>query len=117
LPIEPKNLALQVCSILKEKKALDVEILDVHNLTTLTDYFVVASGSSESQVNAIYEELEHKLSEKGITALHKDGAGSSRWIVLDYGCVIVHIFHKKEREFYNFERLWADAELIAIDNI
>ena len=112
-----RNLALEIGNILYNKKATDVVILDVHDLTVISDYFVIASGQSETQVVALYEEIRKQLEEQGMDIKHLDGVRSRRWIVIDYGDVIVHIFHHEERKFYNLERLWADAEPLLIDTI
>ncbi len=106
---DPRNLAEEIANILDEKKAGDVVILDISRLTVVADYFVIASGRSEIQVRALYDELDKRMAEKGVAARHIDGAQSGRWIAVDYGDVIVHIFHHEERAFYNLERLWADA--------
>lgn len=102
------TLAQEIADILDEKKAENIVVLDIRRLSVLADYFVIASGRSEIQVNALHEELSKRLSARGINPLHLDQ--SKRWVVLDYGDIIVHVFHHEERSFYNLERLWADAE-------
>jgi len=111
-----KKTALKLAQILEDKKARDVLVLDIHSLTVIADYFVIASGSSENQVRALFEEVERKMEEKGFELLHRDGNQGNRWVVLDYGDIIVHIFHKDEREFYGLERLWADGVPLSVDN-
>lgn len=106
---DPKSLAEKIANLLDEKKAGDVAILDISRLTVVADYFVIASGRSEIQVRALFDELEKRMAETGVGARHIDGAQSGRWIAIDYGDVIVHLFHHEERAFYNLERLWADA--------
>lgn len=106
------NLVKHIVECLEEKKALDIVTLHISKLTIIADYFIIASGRSELQVNSLYDELERKMSELGYEPLRRDGHKGGRWIVLDYGDVIVHIFHKEERAFYNLERLWSDAERI-----
>lgn len=96
------------------KKALDIKILNVSGLSPIADYLVICSGNSTVQVKAIADEIEDKMAEDGYSLSHKEGYGSGRWILLDYGSVIVHIFHSEERDFYDLERLWADAEAIGI---
>jgi ribosome-associated protein len=102
----PDTLARQAADILDDKKAENVVVLDISRLSILADYFVIASGRSELQVEALYNELRDQLSKENIHPRHLDR--SKRWVVLDYGDVIVHIFHHEERSFYNLERLWAD---------
>jgi iojap-like ribosome-associated protein len=107
-----KDLVINICSAADNKKAIDIKVLDITDISPITDYFVICSGSSTIQVKAIAEEIEDKLLGKGYNLYHKEGYNTSRWILLDFGNVIVHVFHREEREFYNLERLWADAEVI-----
>lgn len=106
--IKPDVLAQEIADILDDKKAENIVVLDISRMSILADYFVIASGRSELQVNALYDELQEKMAEKGLAPSHLDR--SNRWIVLDYGDIIVHIFHHEERSFYNIERLWQDAQ-------
>lgn len=110
-----RQIAMDIANILKNKKAIDVVVLDISHLTVITDYFIIASGRSETQVKALYDEVEEKMQEKGLVPRHKDGYQAGRWVVLDYGDAIVHIFHHEERGFYSLERLWADGIPLAID--
>lgn len=96
------------------KKAHDIKILDVSKVSTFTDYFVLCSGNSTTQVKAIADEIEEKMDQKGISINHKEGYKTARWVLLDYGDVIVNIFHHEDREFYSIERLWADVEAISV---
>lgn len=107
--MKPKELALQIAEILDSKKGEDIAVLDVNHLTSVTDYFVIAGAHSTLQARAMAEEVEDKLAEAGLEARRRDGYGDSRWIVLDYASVIVHVFHYEEREVYNIERLWMDG--------
>ena len=116
MPLESKKLALKIGDILKDKKAEDITLLEVYPLTIVADYFIIASGRSEPQVSSLYRELTKVLAHEGIEPKGVDGKQDSRWIALDYGDVIVHIFHSEEREFYDLERLWADAQVEVIDN-
>ncbi len=106
----PDTLVRQIADLLDDKKAENVVVLDISRLSVLADYFVIASGRSELQVEALYNELRDQMSKEGIYPRHLDQ--SKRWVVLDYGDIIVHIFHHEERSFYNLERLWADARHI-----
>ena len=104
--IDSKQLALKAARILDEKGANDIEILEVQHLTSITDYFVIANGRNVQSVRSLSEDLEDKLAEENILPRRREGMHESRWIVLDYATVIVHIFHPEERQYYNVEHLW-----------
>ena len=107
--MEAKALAERIAEILDKKGATDIQILEVGHLTSITDFFVVASGRNVQNVHTLAEDLEDKLAEEGIEPRRKEGKNGARWIVLDYAQVIVHIFHPDERQYYNIERLWNDG--------
>lgn len=93
----------------EDKKATDIKVLNIAKFTPIADYFVIASGNSSTQVMAIANEVEDKMMEAGNQeVITKEGYQSGRWILLDFNDIIVHIFHKEERDFYNLERLWSD---------
>lgn len=98
----------------EDKKAFDIKILGISKLSSIGDYFVIASGNSTTQVAAISDEVEEKMKESGFEILQKEGQSSARWILLDYGDIIVHIFHRDDRKFYSLERLWADSEKVEL---
>lgn len=91
---------------LEDKKAENILALDVKEKTSLADYFIIASGKSTPQVKALADHVDEKMGEAGFPAKRVDGYGEGRWIVLDYGDVIVHVFHDETRLFYHLERLW-----------
>lgn len=94
----------------EEKKGIDIKVLDVSKQTPVADYFVIVSGNSSSQTMSIADEIERKMAEINATEYIKEGYRSGRWILLDYNDIIVHVFHKEEREFYDLERLWSGNE-------
>lgn len=102
---------------LLEKKARDIKILDVSSLTTLTDYFVVCHGNSETQIralaNSVIENVKQKLGEN---VWKKEGLDARRWIILDYVNVVVHIFSEEKRQYYGIERMWNDAEITEVED-
>ena len=103
-------LAETARAALEDKKGLDVEILHVGSQTIVADYFVVATGSSNTHVRALADEVEFKIGEAlGIEPRHIEGAGNDTWTLLDYGSVVVHVFTKEGRAFYKLERLWSEA--------
>ncbi|MGB9812513.1 MAG: ribosome silencing factor [Thermovenabulum sp.] len=112
----PKEIALQAAKILDEKKAKDIVILDISRLTVMADFFVIASGNNAIHVRALADEVEEKLSLYSIFLRGKEGYKEARWVLLDYGDVIIHIFNEPDREYYDLERLWADAVSIDVDS-
>lgn len=98
---------------LDSRKGLDIEILRVEEVSSMADYFIICSGTSNTQIRTLGDEVEFKLKEElGIEPLHREGYQSASWYLLDYGFMIVHVFHQEARNFYNLGRLWADAERI-----
>ncbi|HEX3030410.1 MAG TPA: ribosome silencing factor [Clostridia bacterium] len=114
--MEPNIMKDKIVEFLSEKKARDISVIDIKNVTIIADYFVICSGNSTTHIKAIADELEFKMAEAGCNFLHKEGYNSARWILLDYGNVVVHIFHEEERSFYNLERLWNDGVITLVDN-
>ena len=108
------QLANEIAQLTLSKKAERIIIMDVRGITSITDYFVVCSASSDKQVKAIAEAVVDGLDEKNIKPWHKEGFDSLRWILLDYIDVVVHIFYEEAREHYALERLWGDAKIIEI---
>lgn len=106
---KPRDLAFAIGNVLYEKGAKEIQILRVDHMTTIADFFVVASGRNAQAVRALAEDVEDKMTEKGVEPRRKEGVNESRWIVLDFASVIVHVFHPEEREYYNIERLWLDG--------
>ncbi len=105
---EIKSQALALCEVLDNKKALDILAVNVADKTIIADWFVIASGHSTTQVKALCDELEEKAAERGLIARRKEGYQEGRWIVVDFGTILVHLFHPEEREYYKLERLWVD---------
>lgn len=105
-----KDKAVFAAKILDDKKGEDIKILEVKGLTSLGDYFVIATGSSSTHVNSLSDEVEEKMKENGVVIKHREGRDG--WILLDYGDVIVDIFDYESADFYDLERLWSDAPQI-----
>ena len=110
LPMEQTTLAQKIAGILNDKKAKDISVLHVAHLTVITDYMVIASGRSSLQVKALADEVDDAMAMEGVQLRSKEGNAEGRWIVLDYGTVLVHIFHPEDREFYRLEKLWDDGQ-------
>ncbi len=105
-----KKLSI-VTKACEDKKGFDISVINVAELTSIADYFVIVSGNSSTQVMSIADEIEDKLKEEGYPEVIKEGYQSGRWILIDLNDVIVHIFHKEEREYYDLERLWSDTKV------
>ena len=103
-----------VAQAMYDKKARDIVALDIAEITSLGDYFIICSCSSDAQLRACTDEIEEKLSEIGIEPAHKEGYNGGTWILMDYGDIIVHIMLEETREFYSLEKLWNDAKEIIL---
>ncbi len=104
------TLAKNIAKLTLTKKAADVVLMDLRGLTTMCDFFVVCSADSDAQMKAIADAVEEGLEKKGASPWHRE-AGSAQWILLDYVDVVLHIFHKNARPYYNLEKLWGDAAM------
>lgn len=106
---DPGELAHRIVDVASDKKAADIVMLRTAEVTTMADYFVIASGRSDRQVQALSKAIVDELRDEGIKPLGIEGQSSARWVLLDYGSVIVHLFAPEEREYYGLERLWSNA--------
>jgi ribosome-associated protein len=109
-------LAKRIADLMISKKAIDIVILDLKKLTSATDYFVICSADSDTQVKAIADSVQNGMESLGERVWHQEGYHALRWIVLDYVDVVVHVFHKEERLFYNLDRLWGDAKRTEVED-
>ena len=113
----PKEMALLAAKALSDKKGGDIRALEVTDLTTLADYFVVCTGSSNTQINALCDVVEKAMDEAGEPVRHREGYRGGTWVLLDYGSVVIHVFTDDTRKFYDLERLWSDATKVTLDDI
>lgn len=104
----------QIVKIMDAKKAADIRVLQVNDLTILADYFIIASTDNATHVKAISDEVEFQLKQQGISPKNMEGYRHANWIVLDYSDVVVHLFHEETRAFYALERLWSDGQQIDV---
>lgn len=102
---------------LDSKKALDIKVIKIKDISAIADYFVIATGTSSTHVKALADEVEAQLDESGVSVSHIEGYRSNSWILLDYVDVVVHVFSDEAREYYDLERLWQDGEIIDIESI
>lgn len=109
-----EELIASAVKILDSKKAEDIRVIKIGDLTILADYFIIADGTSSTQTKALADEVEFRLKQQGREPKQVQGNNGSNWIILDYSDVVIHIFYKETRNFYNLERLWSDGEDIDI---
>lgn len=103
------ELAKKAAELLDNKKAMRLNVIKVEDISSLADYFVIASGTSNTHVRSLSDELEEKLKEEGVSPTRIEGYRSNSWILLDYSSVVVHVFTQEARDFYELDRLWADG--------
>lgn len=113
MTIQPNELLNVVIAAAEDKKAMNIVALDLKGISLVADYFVICHGNSDIQVQAIATEVRKQAQEAGVN-VRLEGMDSARWVLLDLGDVVVHIFHRDEREYYNLERLWSDAKVVEI---
>lgn len=101
-----------IVGAMENRKAINIKVLKIDKLTAVADYFVICNGTSVTQIKAVADEVEFKLEQAGVVVSHREGYSSGNWILLDYDSVVVHIFHPTARDYYNLEKLWADADEI-----
>lgn len=106
---------MKAAKLLSDKNGKDVKILDITDITSISDYFVICSGNTKVQVQALADNVIEKMREEGISPLRIEGYNSFSWVLLDYGGAIVHIFKQDMRDFYNLEHLWGDAKKISVN--
>ena len=114
--MESNTLANNIAELIFNKKGYGVKILDLKEVATFTDYFVICSADSDTQVKAIADEIDKSLRDSGLKSWHKEGYRALNWVLIDYVDVVVHVFKKDMREFYNLEKLWGDANIIEVED-
>ncbi len=113
-----KEMVRIVYRALEDKKGEDICVIDISGISPLADYFVITSGSSDSQVKALVDNVEEKMHIAGHSQIQREGLKTGNWVLLDYGDVVVHVFDKENREFYHLERIWNDGKRIeSIDEL
>jgi ribosome-associated protein len=107
-------LAQRAAALCLDRKASDVVLLNLTGVTDMTDYFILASGTSDTHVRAVAQHVMEELEREGVTAHHVEGLNQGRWVLLDFVDFVVHVFHPSLRAFYQLERLWSDAEVVPV---
>ena len=111
-----QQIASQIADLMVDKKALDIQILDVRGITTLTDFFIICTSESQPQSRAICNHLEDEMLKEGIKPWHKEGIEKLDWVLVDFVNIVAQIFSRESREYYDFERLWGDAKITNVED-
>ncbi len=114
---QSKEMAKIAYNALSDKKGEEIKIIDITGVSVLADYFIIANGSSDSQINALVDHVEEELYKAGYPLRQREGRTNSSWILLDFGDIIVHVFDKENRLFYDLERIWKDGKDITPDEL
>lgn len=112
-----RNMAKIACHALSEKKAEELRVIDISEISPLADYFVIATGSNANQIQAMVDAVEEEMGREGHAVKQIEGNRTSSWILMDYRDIIVHVFSKEDRLFYDLERIWTDGKKIAIEEL
>ena len=113
----PKEVAAIAAKALDDRKGVDIALLEIAEVTTLADHFLICTGTSSTHVKALCDSVEEALDNAGEPALRREGHRGGTWVLLDYGCLVVHVFTEETRQFYDLERLWGDAKKIDLDTV
>ncbi len=111
------EMAKTACHALSEKKADDIKVIDISEVSVLADYFIIANGTNESQVRAMVDAAEEELEKAGYPVKQIEGTGNGGWVLLDFGDVIIHIFDRENRLFYDLERIWRDGKEVDVETL
>lgn len=112
-----KEMAKLAYEALEDKKGEDIQVIEIKEISIIADYFIIANGSNSSQVDALVDNVKEVLAKKGYEPLRTEGVRSASWILMDYGDLVVHVFSKEDRLFYNLERIWRDGKTISKDQL
>lgn len=115
--MEAREAAKTACMALEDKKGKDIKVIDIRNISVVADYFILADGENRNQLQAMQDAVDEEMTKAGIHAKQIEGNRNSTWILMDYGDIIVHIFSKEDRLFYDLERIWRDGELIKPEDL
>ena len=114
---QSKEMARIAWNALNDKKGEDIKIIDITGISVLADYFIIANGTNDSQVNALVDNVEEELHKAGYPLQQREGRASGSWVLLDFGDIIEHVFDKENRQFYHLERIWKDGKITDIADL
>lgn len=112
-----RELAEIAVKALDSKKGKEIRLIRIDKITTLAEYFVICTGTSNTQINALCDEVEKELDQLGEQPIHREGYRGGTWVLLDYGCVAIHVFNEEARAFYGLERLWSDGHALDLTGV
>lgn len=115
--MESRELAKIACDALADKKAEDIKVIDIHDISVIADYFILADGDNQNQLQAMQDSVEEALYKAGVSVKQVEGNNNSTWILMDYGDIIVHIFSREDRLFYDLERIWRDGKVTSPEEL
>lgn len=115
--MESKEMAKLAIEALEDKKAEDIRLINIAEISVLGDYFIIASGSNRSQIQALADNVQEKLGRAGVMTKTVEGYDTANWVLMDFGDIIVHVFDKENRLFYNLERIWRDGKLMEKEDL
>ncbi len=113
----PKEVAAIAAKALDDRKGVDIALLEIAEVTTLADHFLICTGTSSTHVKSLCDSVEEALDNAGEPALRREGHRGGTWVLLDYGCLVVHVFTEETRQFYDLERLWGDAKKVDLETV
>ena len=114
---QSKLMAKLAYKALDDKKGEDIKVIDISEISVLADYFIIANGTNDSQARALVESVEEELDKAGFEVKQREGYGLGSWVLLDFGSIIVHVFDKENRLFYDLERIWRDGKYVDVENL
>lgn len=115
--LSSKEIAKMVCDALEDKKASDLKIINIEEVSVLADYFIIASGTNRNQVQAMADNVEEVLSKEGIEPKQIEGYQTANWVLMDYKDIVIHIFDEENRLFYDIERIWRDGKSLTVEEL